>query len=351
MKREQIWEIANAVLYEGYLLYPYRHSALKNRQRWNIGVVYPREYTEARGGTEPCAMRTECLVVATGAQATLDVTVRFLHLLTRSSAQPGADVGPFDSWQEGVERAYTARGLALDMLTTQEHRVDIQEPSAWMEEADERSGATITREQQSLSGAITISATPMEASADPDAPHAPIFKVAVHVENTTLLRRPISESYEVALLRAFVSTHAILEVSGGAFVSLLDPPASLRAEVDGCQHQGAYPVLAGDEGQRDTMLCSPIILYDYPRIASESAGGLFDGTEIDEILSLRILTLSDEEKAELRDGDERARAILERTESLSAEQLMKLHGVIRALGPASAPRAPTAGSEGSAADE
>ena len=76
------------------------------------------------------------------------------------------------------------------------------------------------------------------------------------------------------------------------------------------------------------MLSSPIILYDYPQIAAESPGDLFDSTEIDEILSLRIMTLSDEEKAEIRAGDEQARRILERTESLPPEQFMKLHGAL-----------------------
>jgi len=78
-------------------------------------------------------------------------------------------------------------------------------------------------------------------------------------------------------------------------------------------------------------LSSPIILYDYPQIAPESSGDLFDGTEIDEILSLRIMTLTDEEKREMRESDVRARQILERTESLPVDQLMKLHGVLRGL--------------------
>ena len=72
-----------------------------------------------------------------------------------------------------------------------------------------------------------------------------------------------------------------------------------------------------------------------PQIAPESAGNLFDGTEIDEILALRILTLTDEEKSEMREGDERAREILERTEALPAEQFAKLHGTLRGLHPAS----------------
>ena len=92
-------------------------------------------------------------------------------------------------------------------------------------------------------------------------------------------------------------------------------------------------MLVGEEGQRDTLLSSPIILYDYPQIAPESAGDLFDGTEIDEILSLRIMTLTDEEKREMSQSDERARQMLERTETMPVEQLMKLHGVLRGLRP------------------
>ena len=82
------------------------------------------------------------------------------------------------------------------------------------------------------------------------------------------------------------------------------------------------------------MLSSPIILYDYPQIAPESPGDLFDGAEIDEILSLRILTLTDEEKSAMRRSDERARRILERTETLPPEHFMKLHGALRGLHPA-----------------
>ena len=83
------------------------------------------------------------------------------------------------------------------------------------------------------------------------------------------------------------------------------------------------------------MLSSPIILYDYPQIAPESPGDLFDATEIDEILTLRILTLTEDEKRAMSDVDDRARALLERTESLAREQLMGLHGTIRGLRPIS----------------
>jgi hypothetical protein len=100
-----------------------------------------------------------------------------------------------------------------------------------------------------------------------------------------------------------------------------------------CKNEGTWPVLVGDEesGDRSTMLSSPIILYDYPKIAPESPGELFDGTEIDEILTLRVMTMTDAEKEEMRQTDERARQILERTESLPEERLLKMHGVVREL--------------------
>jgi len=141
-------------------------------------------------------------------------------------------------------------------------------------------------------------------------------------------------SREEALMQSLLSAHTILNVSGGEFISLLDPPTSLKEIVSGCNNVGAWPVMAGEEGQRDTMLSSPIILYDYPQIAPESPGDLFDGTEIDEILALRILTLTEEEKREMKHADEHARQILERTEAVPAEHFMKLHGVLRALRPA-----------------
>jgi hypothetical protein len=127
--------------------------------------------------------------------------------------------------------------------------------------------------------------------------------------------------------------HSILHLAGGAFVSSIDPPEDFRAAVAECCNLGAWPVLVGDDAKRDTVLAAPIILYDYPQIAPESPGDLFDGTEIDEILALRILTLTDAEKLEVRNGDNRARHILERTEMLPPEHFQKLHGALRGLRP------------------
>ena len=129
--------------------------------------------------------------------------------------------------------------------------------------------------------------------------------------------------------RTFCSTHTVLRATGGEFVSLTDPPERLRAAAAACQNVGTWPVLVGEPGQRDTLLASPIILEDHPRVAPESPGDLFDGGEIDQLLVLNILALTEEEKAEMRAADPRTRAILERTEALTPDQLMRLHGAIR----------------------
>ena len=159
-----------------------------------------------------------------------------------------------------------------------------------------------------------------------------LFKLHVQVKNLTPLERPPGQtSRDTALMQSLVSAHTLLGVVNGQFVSLLEPPENLQDLSTSCENVGAWPVLVGAEGERDTMLASPIILYDYPQIAPESPGDLFDGTEIDEILALRIMTMTDDEKREMRNTDDRARKILERTEALPVEHLAKLHGTLREL--------------------
>ena len=371
-KLAKVKEIADAVLYEGYLLYPYRRSSIKNRRRWTFGVVYPREYSEANGGIEPSAMHTECLLTGTE-ESKLSVTVRFLHLLTCTTGGGKAENAPVQSqmlytsewnletetWEEGIEREVSAVNLSLRDLLDHPQVLEIAFPSERMVEEPTGKATTPTvREQQSLAGTVTIAAERIqktehdavgadvsrppvsssrrsERGRDTSAPTASdkIYRVSVHIENVTTETGGLNGN--TVIPHSFVSTHAILGVEQGNFVSLLDPPDELKAIVQECKNQHTWPIMVGDEGETTTLLSSPIILYDYPQIAPESPGSLFDGTEIDEILTLRIMTLTDEEKQEMREGDERAREILERTESLSPEQFMKLHGVIRGLGPVS----------------
>jgi hydrogenase maturation protease len=131
------------------------------------------------------------------------------------------------------------------------------------------------------------------------------------------------------MLRSLASTHTVLGTRGGEFVSLLDPPEVLRPLAAECRNVGTWPVLVGVEGQRDTMLSSPIILYDYPRIAPESPGDSFDGTEIDELLTLCIQALTPDEKRHMSGLDGQSRALLHRSEALTERQRARLHGAVR----------------------
>jgi len=285
MNRDAVDRIARAVLYEGYLLYPYRGSALKNRLRFNFGTLHPASWTETRG--ERSFLETEVLV--RGGEPRVEGAARFLHLVEMPS--------PSGPWQQGRERE-----VALPS------RPGVERFSFSAEEDG----------QERLDGSIELSSMPL----GPD-----LHRVRVRLRNEGVLDS--SASREAALRRALVSAHLLLAVREGEFVSLLEPPEDAASAAAGCRNVGCWPVLVGVPGTRDTMLVSPIILYDYPAVAPESPGDLFDGAEIDEVLSLRILTMTDEEKREARETDPRARAVLDRTEALSPADLIRLHGALR----------------------
>ena len=156
-----------------------------------------------------------------------------------------------------------------------------------------------------------------------------LFRLTVRVSNSTPWQVAEPASRDQAALSALVSAHIVLEVKGGEFVSLMDPPEDCRQAAAACRNVGVYPVLVGEEGRGDMMLSSPIILYDYPRVAPESPGSFFDGTEIDEMLTLRVLTMTDDEKRDMAAVDDRAAALLERVQGMARDQLLSLHGAVR----------------------
>ena len=345
MSQGIVEKIARAVLYEGYMLYPYRPSAVKNQLRFNFGVLYPRSYSEKQTGSDNWETQTECLLQGSP-QSMLEIKVRFLQLVSRSiqqisgmSEQGDAELRPvarlevegqlYQSWQEAVEREISVPAYSLDQLLAGA----VLCPGSF---AAERTHESINNAAGEMAGVIARNSEYLEAMVEVSAQKAAdgVFKITVRTTNTTSLDSSDEIARERALMRSLVSTHAILQVKQGEFISLLDPPDALRDSVANCKNTGTFPVLVGENGERDTVLSSPIILYDYPQIAPESAGDLFDGTEIDEILSLRIMTMTDEEKREMRCSDERARQILERTETLPLEELMKLHGALREPHPA-----------------
>jgi hypothetical protein len=308
MNFASVEKIADAVLYEGYILYPYRPSSIKNQQRWNFGTLYPRTFAEAQSPAEPCSFRTELLVEGSSATG-IELRLRFLQMVPGTSG-----------WDEGFARARTLGAFSVaELLAGFDLRCDLAEPAS-----EERAKAPRTFTPTPLSAHLHIHAEDLGSG---------LYRIAITVANETPAS-PGIVARSITLQMAFNSAHLLLHAEDGAFVSMLEPSPAHTAAVAACKQQGVFPVLVGDSNSRNLMLCSPIILYDYPRVAPESAGDFFDGTEMDEMLALRVLTLTDEEKAEMRRSDLHASAILDRTESLPSDHLAKLHGVVRGMKPA-----------------
>lgn len=183
-----------------------------------------------------------------------------------------------------------------------------------------------------MTAAVTMTAETMTAEPREDAAPHGLHRLRVRIDNADDATPPDAPRDE-ALHRSLLACHVLLGTGDGAFLSLLDPPPWAARAAGECANVHAFPVLAGPPGDRHVVLSSPILLYDHPRVAPESPGDLHDATEIDEILSLRTLTLTDEEKREARGTDPRAAAILDRTEALSPEAFARLHGTIRPPAP------------------
>jgi hypothetical protein len=330
-------KVADAVLYEGYLLYPYRASAAKNQARWQFGVLMPRLWSED-GPDEPWATQTECLLEPEEA-TTVRVLVRFLHVQSKTVEAVDIEAGTFHEvpalpvdgselvpWDEATEQEVAVEA-PLARLLEGELAIPFERPGGRRVEpvhtaAGKLAGRTVRRRWPVL-GTVTLSAERLEG------PYG-LVRLRLRVENASAWHDP-SADRSVALRHSLVAAHSLIGIDQGVFLSLLDPPEWAKPFAEACQNLHTWPVLIGQEGRRDAMLSSPIILYDHPTIAPESPGDLFDATEIDEILTLRTMALTEEEKREARATDERAAAIIDRVDNMPPELLERLHGAVRYL--------------------
>jgi hypothetical protein len=334
--------VADAVLYEGYLLYPYRRSSPKNRVRWQFGVLAPRDFIEAQGppdtgvagSADAWHQQTECLLEAVDG-ATVQVRLRFLQLQQRVVERRTADGGfaavdaieaegrTHLTFDEALPREFDVAWPLADLLAG-ERTVVLGVPGGEEIEPLAQVGR-IVRRNRPVTARLRLAAVQAEAP-------FPLVRLRITVENAVTdvaadVTRP------EALRASLVAAHCLVAVRGGQFLSLLEPPLWAASAAAECRNVHTFPVFAGADGAADVLLSSPILLYDHPRIAPESPGPLFDSGEIDEILSLRTMTLTDEEKAEVRATDPQAAAILDRVENLPDEMWAKLHGAVRSLRP------------------
>lgn len=344
---ERARAVADAVCYEGYILYPYTASSGKNRVRWQFGVLGPIGAEDDSAGEGP-AMQTECLL-ETGLNPAVEITVRFLHVQTRVIEQAGGrgfapverldvDDKVFVPWDEAVEQTLETGPVQLALLLDGEQPFPIEVAGGTETETlTDTSGQVVgrvVRHRWPLTGTLRVSTERTGIDG--------LLRVRARIENDAhydaeLAREPVAHGEpfgtrrQVAMRRSLAAAHTLLTAHDGAFVSLTDPPESARSAVAACRNERTWPVLVGDQDERDVLLSSPIILYDHPEIAPESPGDLFDATEIDELLNLRIMTLTEDEKREARATDPRAAAIVDQADDLPPEILERLHGAVRSL--------------------
>jgi hypothetical protein len=342
---DRVRQLADAVLLEGYVLYPYRASAPKNRYRFLFGVLAPRAWSE-RGGCEPWWLEAQVLVEARGAPR-VDGTLRFLQAKARVGAAAPEPVGGalgwsggparLAPWLEGDVRELELRELVAPGRAGAERVLPFELPGG----AEALPGAGAPGEPRAFQRwpvqvEVRVSSEPVVT------PATPLVRLSIRVENVTPWGEPRA-SRDEALRASCLATHLILSVNGGAFVSLVDPPPHARAAAAACRNVRTFPVLAGDPARRDLMLSASIILPDHPRLAPESPGDSFEATEIEELLALRTAALTDAEKREARATDPRAAAVIDRAEAMPPEILGRLHGALRGLRDAEmVPRGPSA---------
>ncbi|MDW7982952.1 MAG: hypothetical protein RMH81_09090 [Thermomicrobium sp.] len=323
--------IADAVLYEGYALYPYRASARKNRFRWQFGVAFPPVYAEVMG--ERAWLGTVCLLEGDSA-TDLAVQARFFHIERRriqgtESGEPVATIPElrleeqvYVSWDEGVERTVQWVGTIGETFGDGVRVPFSIESSTEVTALTDSAGHAVghlVRRREGLVGTLLVRAEPVEHR---------LIRLEASLENLTPLTSAAAHERAEAIAFAFVSVHLLLGTTRGAFCSAMDPPRAIARHSITLSH-GLFPVLVGEPGERQLMLAAPIILYDYPQVAPESPRLLYDATEIDELLILRTLLLTEEEKREARATDPRIAELLDQLERLSPDTLTRLHGAIR----------------------
>ncbi|MFJ4918860.1 hypothetical protein [Streptomyces sp. NPDC088725] len=327
MTLDQVRTIADAVLYEGYLLYPYRASSHKNQSRWQFGVLGPPRASAASFGEDP-DMEAQCLLAPAGPADEITVHLRFLHLQVREVQRLEEDgrhvpVGRLTvdgmsvmSWDEAVEREIILPARVLTEPVDELHTVQGGEETEPLTDAHGTGVGRIVRRRGPLTVRIRTHTTADDG----------FLRLSVSVRNE---HTEAADDKDAAIRASLIGAHLLLQARGARFVSLLEPPDEAIAPAGRCRQRRCWPVLAGPQGSTDTVLGAPIILYDYPEVAEQSAGALFDSTEIDEILTLRIMTMTEEEKAEARATDPRAREIIDRCDAMSPSDMQQLHGLLR----------------------
>ncbi|MBV8489645.1 MAG: hypothetical protein JO199_03870 [Candidatus Eremiobacteraeota bacterium] len=248
---DAVERIAQSVLYEGFLLWPYQSRKHDDRQRFTIGGLYPRTY--ARHSNDRSEASFDCLVE--GSATEIDVEVHFLHAIRRQVTECGRFVDRafaggelLATWDETFERRVVLDGWssphALLPFTFDAMRYD--------ERVDDN--VTLVRTCEGISGALDCSTVPLEGGCR---------RVEIRIVNTTPSN---AADRNEALRQTLIACNVRVGVRNGAFVSTIDPPRHFHDARYYCHRDGLWPVLVGTPPARNTLLASAMLLQEYPEV-------------------------------------------------------------------------------------
>ncbi|MEP6513945.1 MAG: hypothetical protein ABJA79_08750 [Parafilimonas sp.] len=331
--------LTRTLLYEGYALYPYHRSAVKNQKPIPFGVVFPRDYN-AHNEHARSNMQTQCIIDGSD-DSLININVRFLHLKKiellehiAPEENAGNDFIPVfnltvkdKSYQAGwqtIERKITAGDLQIAQLIRHKEVISIGFDKMFERKNIYADSDTIAAKQinnvSEIKGTVIIAAALVENMQN-------VFRITVNISNTTPVADAEVVTRDEVLSQSFLSTHIVLQTRNAAFISHQSPGEKWEAAIAGCENINTWPILI-DENDT-TLLSSPIILYDHPQINPQSSGDLFDSTEIEEALLLHVNLLSDEEKKRIAQSDEKLQAMLSKVSQVTLEELINFHSGLK----------------------
>ena len=332
-------KITRTLLYEGYSLYPYYRSAIKNQKPIPFGVIFPKDYN-AHNEHSHSHMQSQTIIHG-NRELTVSVDVRFLHLRRTELFQKSSYNEEFSpvfemeiegkTYQAGsptIERKIQNNLLKINDLIATEKTIPFAFESfnegEMIFNAEKEIVGKKTTTISMITGVVKIEAVPL-----PEIDKS--FRLTVTVTNTTPVANAERRTRDEVLLQSFLSTHIILQTHDAEFISHQETPAQWQAAMATCNNVNTWPILI--DKNNSTLLSSPIILYDYPEINPVSSGDLFDSTEIEEALLLHVNLLSDEEKKRIGGNDEKLRAMLNKVGSLTPEDLIVYHSMMKDITP------------------
>ena len=329
--------LTRSILYEGYSLYPYYRSAVKNQMPVPFGVIFPQDYA-AFHEHAPSRIQSECIIAGIS-NPSVTIQVRFLQVRKTEVFEKRTGDGEngefiavartevndrcLESGWQTIERNHSFECRAADLI----NRCKILPVAfdSWNEgemifNADKKVVAKLVTTVSATQGMIGFAMELIEGKSD-------AYRLTVVVTNATHIDQAATISRDAVLGQSFLSSNIVFKTGEAQFISHLDPPSQWQSAIDACRNIHTWPIIVDDDNR--ALLSSPIILNDHPQINPQSAGDLFDSTEIEEALLLHVNLLSEQEKERICSNDPKLQAMLNKVSSLTPGDLSSYHSMMK----------------------